>query len=134
LTITSADVSNKGMDAKLFTAAVLRYFHIGPRTARYRRAKGHRNVQDLHAEIVEAVTYAVTAPGYFTENTQAALRIGWAAVNAYEKHIGGYRATPEVVSKINQMSAFQFVKLLGQMIDAGVSNNGEGERFFQTMR
>lgn len=119
------------MDAKLFTAAALRYFHIGPRTRRYRKDEHGR--RDMHRAVADAIRFAVTEPGYFSENTQTAFRIGWSAINGYEKHILGYRARPEVVAHVNGLSAYGFVKLLADMIDAGVSNNGEAERFFQGM-
>jgi hypothetical protein len=109
-------------------AATLRhYFSIGTTTRR------QRNGSDLHIEMVEAIHHAATLPGYFCENTQTALRPGFGSALAYEKHVGGCRISGLLAFEINSLSPWRFASLLGQMVDAGITNNGEGERFFSEM-
>lgn len=108
-----------------FAATARRYFKIGPTTRRY------RGRQDLHAEVAEAVSNAATLPGYFTEATQAALAPAYAAVGGYQKHILGYRSSPATCLAVTSMTPYRFVAMLAAMVDAGVSNMGEAERFFQ---
>jgi hypothetical protein len=110
-----------------FAATIARYFSMNGRSRRFRAGR------DMHAEIAEAVHMAAEVRGYYTEATQEALRVAYAAVCGYEKHILGYRARPETCAKVAAMSPLQFAKMLGQMVDAGVSNQGEAERFFQAM-
>lgn len=112
-------------EGQRFAKAARQYFKIGPRTRRF------RGLRDLHAEVCEAVFYAATAPGYYSDEMQADLRLAFAAVNGYEKHIRGFRASPAVVNQVSVLSAWRFVDMLARMIDAGVTNNGEAERFFQ---
>src|SRR5947199_8345174 len=106
------------------TAELRRYFSTGPRTRRSRKG------QDLHLSMVEAIEYAATAPGYYSERTQNLLRPGFGAAVSYRKHVRGYRIDGVLAYQINSMTAWQFAGLLGQMVDAGVNNTGEGERFF----
>jgi len=109
------------------TAALRRYFPLGTRTRRYRDGR------DMHAEMVEAIQYAATMPGYFVERTQDALAPGFGTALAYEKHVQGYRINGTLACEINSMSAWNFAALLGQMVDAGIQTTGDGERFFADM-
>ena len=109
------------------TAALRRYFSVGPRTRRYRKGT------DLHIEMVAAISMAAQYPGYFVERTQDALHAGYGAALAYEKHVQGYRISGTLAARISAMSAWQFAALLGQMVDAGVTCTGAGERFFTEM-
>lgn len=109
------------------TNELRRYFSVGSRTRRT------RNRQDLHQSMIEAIHLAATAPGYYTERTHEALRPAFGAALAYGKHVRGYRISGTLAYTINSMSAWQFASLIGQMVDAGVTNTGEGERFFQEM-
>jgi hypothetical protein len=109
------------------TAELRRYFSLGTRTRRYRAGR------DMHEAIAEAITLAGQYHGYYCEGTQKALEAGFAAALAYGKHVRGYRVRGELAQKINALSAWQFAALLGEMTDAGVTNTGEGERFFAAM-
>ena len=109
-------------------ALALRYYlSVGARTRRYRKGT------DLHQQMIEAVMEAAQLPGAFSANLEAALRPGFGTVLAYEKHVGGYRVSGTLAAKINAMSPWQFATLLGRMVDAGVENTGQGERFFAEM-
>jgi hypothetical protein len=111
-----------------FTATVARYFHINSRTRRYRKGL------DIKAEIVEAVQLAATVPGYYSEATQQGLRVAFAAICGYRKHILGSRIDGVTISKIRDMTPWQFTQMLGDMIDKGVTNVFEAELYFQAMR
>jgi len=110
-----------------FAATVTRYLHINSRTRLFRRGF------DVKAEIVESVLVAATIPGYYVEHTQKALAPAFAAVCGYRKHILGCRINGETVSRIREMSPWQFTQMLADMIDKGVSNAYEAERYFQAM-
>jgi hypothetical protein len=110
-----------------FASTAARYFRIGAQSRRYRKGV------DLHAEITEAVRMAALFPGYYNEDTQQALRVAFAAVCGYEKHILGYRARPATCAKVAAMSPRQFLAMLADMIDQGISNNGQAETYFQNL-
>jgi hypothetical protein len=115
------------------TAALRSYLSIGTRTRRHRKdCYGYR--VDLHREMIDAITNAAQFPGYYSESTQNALRVGFGVALAYGKHVQGYRIDGTLAQRINAMSAWQFAALLGQMVDAEVETAGDGERFFSKMR
>ena len=109
------------------TATLRRYFSIGPRTRRY------RDRADLHASMVEALYLAAQYPGYYCQPTQDHLHAGYGAALSYSKHITGYRASPVLITHIQQLPPWYFAGLLGNMVDAGVTCTGDGERFFADM-
>ncbi len=108
------------------TAALRRYFSVGPRTRR------HRKSADLHRDMVEAISLAAQHPGYYSQPTQDALRAGYGAALSYGKHVQGYRIPGTLAQHINGMSPWHFAAL-GAMVDAGVTCTGDGERFFAGM-
>lgn len=109
------------------TKTLRRYFRISPRTRRWRQG------EDMFDRMLTAVEHAACQPGYFSETTEQALAPAFGAVNAYRKHIDGYRIDGETISRIKSLSPWQFAGLIGQMVEAGVTNTGEGERFFNAM-
>ncbi|MFJ4974232.1 hypothetical protein ACIP6X_02575 [Streptomyces coeruleorubidus] len=100
---------------------------IGARTRR------HRKGVDLHAEILECIRNATYYPGYYTGQRAELFQAAFNAQVSYTKHIAGYRADATVVAHVNALSPWQFCALLGDMVDAGIANAGEGERFFADM-
>jgi len=113
------------------TATLRRYFSVGTRTRRYRMDEYGR--RDLHAAMIEAIENAAQYPGYYSERTQDALHAGFGAALSYRKHVDGYRIDGTLRFAISEMSAWQFAALLGEMVDAGVTCTGDGERFFADM-
>lgn len=109
------------------TSTLRRILSVGTRTRRY------RNRLDLHEAMLEAIENATVYPGYYTGDTNDALQGAWAVYSAYQKHVGGYRIDGTLRRHITELSPYQFAAFLGRMVDAGVTNNGEGERFFQEM-
>ncbi|MGW1949994.1 hypothetical protein ACWCRC_37525 [Streptomyces sp. NPDC001940] len=101
---------------------------IGARTRR------HRKGADLHAEIRECIRNATYNTGWYSEERTELFRAAFGAEMSYEKHIAGYRVDGKVVAHINALSPYQFCALLGRMVDAEISNVGEGEIFFQQLR
>lgn len=113
---------------QIFARDMRKNLGIGART---RRFKGSA---DMHREILEGIANAMFTPGYYGEPRQAIFRTAFAAYSSYEKHIHNGRASAELIAHINALSPWQFCNLLGEMVDAGISNVGEGERFFRQMR
>lgn len=105
--------------------ALRRYFRIGARTPRRRRGR------DMHQEVIEAILYAATAPGYFTERTESALRPAYAVALSWQKHVQGYRLPGHQIAVLTGLSPYQLTVLVDRMTAAGVTNVGEGERWFR---
>jgi hypothetical protein len=110
-----------------FATTMLRNFGIGARTRRT------RDGMNMVTEIIEAVERATYLEGYYGEEKIRIFRAAFAPVGGYQKHILGYRARPETCAKIQAMSPYQFVMLLADMIDAGVTNMGEAETYFGSL-
>lgn len=110
-----------------FTAAVRKSFRISSRT------RDHRDGGSLKADMLESIRNAVTYPGYYGPERTELSRAAWGTYLSYEKHVEGYRIPGELRFRIVSMSPWQFAGLLGEMIDAGVTNCGEGEHFFANM-
>jgi hypothetical protein len=115
---------------KALSAALVRYFSIGPRTKRFRRQDGA--VRDLHFEIVETCLLAAHDPLYFGPGCRDALSLGGHVGYAYEKHVRGCRLDGVKIARIQALSPYRFAELLGQMVDAGVTHSGSAEDFFRT--
>lgn len=98
------------------------------------RSRIRRDGMDLRAEMLDAIRNAVYYPGYYGEEKTATYREAIGAVQSYDKHVDGYRIDGMLRFQITSMSPWQFAGFLGEMVDAGVTNVGEGERFFQKMR
>jgi hypothetical protein len=114
------------------TAVLRHYFSVGTRTRRHRRDR-YGNMSDLHLDMVEAIIEGTQNRGLFTPNIEGALVPGYGAALSYEKHVQGYRIDCTLNRQINDMSPWRFAALLGQMVDAGITNTGEGERYFSEM-
>jgi hypothetical protein len=111
------------------TATLTSTLHIGSRT---RNRRGRTNLRN---EVIETIQTAITYPGYWTKDRQDAIATGWTAVNAYRKHIEGGRADTIVCWYVREgMSPYQFAKLLGRMVDAGITTVFEAEAFFSSLR
>lgn len=111
-----------------FAKTIRKSLHIGPRTRTY------RDGLNLKTEILEAIANANNYPGYYSEAKTAVYRSAYMALINYSKHVKGGRVDPMVSYEIQMMSPWQFAGLFADMIDAGVSNTGEGEDYFRRMR
>lgn len=109
------------------TAELRRYFRVGARTRRY------RNSADLHDSMIEALHTATVYPGCYSQRTNDIFASAWGVYLSYAKHVGGYRIDGMLRYRISQMSPYQFAALLGRMLDEGIQNTGDGERFFSEM-
>lgn len=108
-------------------AELRRMFSIGTRTRRAR--KGQRLIPTILYELCANVQYA----GCNSPERTAILRPGFPVSLAWSKHVDGCRIDGFLHSRFDRMTPYQFCALLGRMVDAGVTNNGEGERFFDEM-
>jgi len=117
-------------DGQALAAELRRYFRISTRTRRYRKSPvGGRD--DLHSRMIEEIeAVCVHGPAF---PRAMALKPGWGAVLSYQKHYLDYRMDPLLRRHIELMSPWRFSALLGEMVDAGVTNVGQGERFFREM-
>lgn len=120
-------------EGQALTAALRRYFSIGTRTRRYRKDGYGDHDRDLHSAMVEAIIYAAQYDSFHATATQQALEGHGAIAHAYVKHVLGHRIDGELARRISEMTPWQFAAMLGDMVDAGVTNTGEGERFFAEM-
>lgn len=102
--------------------------HIGSRT---RQVRGRINMRN---DVIESIRFAATMPGYYSPHIQEALSVGFVAVNSWTKHVEGYRLPGEQVAELMALSPWQFTALLGEMVDAGITNTGEAERWFTARR
>jgi len=98
------------------------------------RSRIRRDGMDLRSEMLDAIRNAAYYPGYYGPEKTATYREAIGAVRSYDKHVDGYRIDGMLRYRITSMSPWQFAGLLGEMVDAGVTNVGEGERFFWAMR
>lgn len=112
------------------TAELRRHLSVGVRTSRYRRPRPGKAVRDLHHDMIELIMITAQHPGVYTQQMEAALRPGFGAALAYDKHVAGFRIDGTLHRHISELTPWRFAALLGQMVDAGVTNTGEGERFF----
>jgi hypothetical protein len=111
-----------------FAKMVRKYFSIGPRTRNYRKG------QDLKKEILEAIAINNSYPGYYSETQAPLFQSAYSAMVSIEKHIIGGRFDPVFSYEVEKMSPWQYAAMVGEMIDAGVSNTYEGEQFFKAKR
>ncbi|MFJ7329004.1 hypothetical protein ACIQVN_22530 [Streptomyces cyaneofuscatus] len=102
---------------------------IGTRT---RRWSGKPPDSDMHELILKSIAHAQATlrDGGHSKTRTELVRSAFWAMCSYEKHIWNGRATPVLVAYLNDQTPWQLCNLLGQMIDAKISNVGEGERFF----
>ena len=111
-----------------FAAMVRKARHMSPRTRTYRDGF---NMKD---EVLDDIAASNNFPGYFNETRTALYSAAFPVLNAYLKHVKGGRIDGMTAYRIQMMSPWQFAGFLGEMIDAGITNNFEGEVFFQNMR
>lgn len=111
------------------TTQVAKFLGIGG-TTRNRRRRG--NVRE---DITEIITIAAAQPGYFLPERQAVIAAAYTVSNAYQNHVLGGRLDSIVCWYVREgLSPYQFLKLLGRMVDAGVKTSYEAERFFGSLR
>ncbi|MCX4596117.1 hypothetical protein OG819_42650 [Streptomyces sp. NBC_01549] len=110
-------------------AKTMRYFlSIGTRTRR------DRNGHDLHREIAEWTVTAAMHRGTFPPAEEAVFAAAFDAASTWAKDIKNGRGSWIVIEHIDQMSPWQFCKLLGDMVDAGVNTTSAGAQYFARMR
>jgi len=98
------------------------------------RTRTYRNGLNMKDEILEAIANSNNYPGYYNETKSAIFHTAYPIMNAIIKHVKGGRIDPMVAYQIEMMSPWQYAGFLGEMIDAGITNNGEAEIYFQNMR
>ena len=109
------------------TTTLRTYFHVNVRTRRVRKG------QNIPAAMLEMMQIANTYPGYYSEAQHAALRGSYALLLSWQKHVEGYRIDGMLRYRLTAMTPWEFSALLGQMLDAGITNVGQAETFFANM-
>lgn len=126
----AAKLAARSTKGQIFAREMRSYLRIGARTRRFDNSKWDK---DGHRDILNLIAEANNFPGMRNADSEAIFRTAFAALCSWEKHIDGYRADAMLVSHINGMTPYQFCALLGDMIDAEITNVGQGELFFADM-
>ncbi|MFF1714343.1 hypothetical protein [Streptomyces sp. NPDC058268] len=102
---------------------------IGTRTRRWSSTFPD---SDMHELILKSIAHAHATyrDGRDGEARTELVRAAFWALCSYEKHIWNGRADPVLVAYFNNQTPWQLCNLLGDMVDAKITNVGEGERFF----
>ena len=109
------------------TATLRKSFRINSRTRDY------RDGGSIKRDMLDSIRNAVVYPGYYGAERTELSRAAWGTLAAYDKHVEGFRIAGELRFQIVSMSPYAFAAFIGRMVDAGVTNCGEGERFFNNM-
>ncbi|GHD70351.1 hypothetical protein GCM10010317_077500 [Streptomyces mirabilis] len=125
----AAKLAARSSKGQIFAREMRSYLRIGARTRRFDSKKWD---VDGHRDVMQAIADANAFPGADAAR-DAIFQTAYAALCSWEKHIDGYRADAVLVSHINTMTPYQFVALIGDMVDADIANVGEGELFFADM-
>lgn len=117
-----------------FAATLRDLRRIGPCTRRYRAYPGRgRGQEEVIQSMLDTVADTVCHEIY-SDAENGVLRCGWGAVCSWEKHVEGGRINPSQRSYLQSLTPWQFVALLGEMTDAGVTNTCHGERWLEGRR
>lgn len=104
-----------------FATALRKTHNIGPRT------RWSRNGQDYSGawELRTAMTWTI-------QNAEAGdpLHVGYHVIYGWLKHVDGGRIDAVQSAALRQLSPYRWAVLLGEMIDAGIGNAGEAERWY----
>jgi hypothetical protein len=98
------------------------------------RTRIRRNGRNLHEVILECIENASQVDGYYTEQRQEIFRTATGAYRSYDTHITSPRFDGNFIAHIKGLSPWQLCNLLGDMVDAGVTSTGQGERYFRQLR
>jgi len=98
------------------------------------RTRDRRDGGSLKKDILEAIQASNHYPGYYNEERTRLYRAAYPVWMAWRKHVDGYRIDGLLRYRIDQLTPWQFAGLLGEMIDAGVTNTFQGELFFSALR
>lgn len=122
---TAVQEQTKGQQ---FAQEMRHFLSIGTRTRRDRKGR------DLHREIAEWIVTTAMQRGTLHPDQEAALIPAFDAASSWVKDIKNGRGSWIVIEHINQLSPWQFCKLLGDMVDAGVNSTSAGAQYFAQMR
>lgn len=111
-----------------FTQTMRHFLSIGTRTRRDRKGL------DLHHEIAEWIVTAAMQRGTLHADQEATFIPAYDAACAWIKEIKNGRGPWTVIEHINNLTPWQFCKLLGDMIDDGVTTSSAGTQYFARMR
>lgn len=87
----------------------------------------------IKADILNDIMLATTTPGYFNEERTRLYRAAYPIWSAWMKHVDGYRIDGQLRCHLAALTPNEFVALIADMIDSGVTNNGLAEDYFSDM-
>jgi len=123
-----AAITARSTKGQIFAREMRAHLHIGARTRRFDSKKWQ---QDGHRDVMQTIA---DSNNYLTDSDRDAIfQTAFSALCSWEKHIAGGRADATLVAHINSMPPQQFVGLIADMIDAEITNVGQGEQFFADM-
>ncbi|MWA08774.1 hypothetical protein [Streptomyces sp. BA2] len=123
-----AENAEQPTSGQQFTQEMRRFLSIGTRTRR------DRNGRDLHREIAEWTVTAAMQRGTLHPGQEAVFAPAFDAASSWVKDIKNGRGSWIVIEHIDALSPWQFCKLLGDMVDAGVDTTSAGAQYFARMR
>jgi hypothetical protein len=123
-------MKTNGTAGQNLTDTLRKMMHIGPRTRQFRKHPLIAGKQNVNREVIEIITNSNNYPGYYPVATSDILNAGRYAVSSWDKHVDGYRINATQRAYLTSLSPWDFTALLGEMTDAGITNTGEGERWF----
>lgn len=112
-----------------FAKMVRKAKQMNSRTRNYRDSK----FTGLKDDILEDIMTNNSYPGAFNEERTRLYNAAFTVMLAWNKHVRGYRIDPVLNAKLQKLTPWEFAGFLGDMIDAGISNVGEAEYYFQDM-
>jgi len=113
------------------TRALRKAHRIGPRT-RWNRdgwtALGNHRLRD---DIVDRIDTATLYPGSYSDEVTVVLWTAVPVLRHWDKYVGGRRINSVQSAVLENISPWEWTALLGEMVDADLSNSAEAEMWFR---
>lgn len=93
------------------------------------RTRRFRDGGNLIDEMMQSVNFAATAPGYYAQPQEDALKAAYHVVAAWQKHIRTGRLSASFT--LNLLSPWETLKVWVEMIDAGIDTCYAAEEYFK---
>ncbi|MFB4265351.1 hypothetical protein [Nonomuraea sp. GTA35] len=113
-----------------------RQFRIGTRTRwSTMRGFGRLSPEDGREIVLAGIDTCIEDPDCLPADVRELYRLAWRGpVCSWRHHVETGRADLSQTLYLRDLSPWQFIKVLGDMLDANVTNTGEGERWLEARR